>query len=195
MSDPDAPADGIAAATPSPSQDGRVAPAGWLPPAVPGRARAAASGPGSSSVSSCSSWWPAVIASHVSVNDYVITPGDATPVSQYIEVPHQDSHPLTGQDPADRRLRHPAQRAQLPAVPLLRLRQRDDLGARAPRAGARRRPVPRPGLPPDGPGPVLRHRGGAEPSRATPSRPRTPAHWSTGSSRVRPPPRRCTWRR
>ena len=37
------------------------------------------------------------IASHVSVNYYVITPGDATPVSQYIEVPAADNHPLTGQ--------------------------------------------------------------------------------------------------
>jgi Lon-like protease len=95
MSDPDAPADGIAAAIPTPSQDGRVAPPSWLPPPVPGRTRGRI--------------WPwavlgvvavvvvaAVIASHVSVNDYVITPGDATPVSQYIEVPPQDSHPLTG---------------------------------------------------------------------------------------------------
>ena len=39
MSDPDAPADGIAAATPTPSQDGPVAPAGSLPPPVPGRKR------------------------------------------------------------------------------------------------------------------------------------------------------------
>ena len=36
------------------------------------------------------------IAARVSVNYYVITPGDATPVSQYIEVPPQDNHPLTG---------------------------------------------------------------------------------------------------
>ncbi len=27
------------------------------------------------------------VASNISLNDYVITPGDATPVSQYIEVP------------------------------------------------------------------------------------------------------------
>jgi PDZ domain-containing protein len=38
----------------------------------------------------------AFVASRVSVNYYVITPGDATPVSQYIEVPAQDNHPLTG---------------------------------------------------------------------------------------------------
>ena len=36
------------------------------------------------------------IAGRVSVNYYVITPGDATPVAQYIEVPHTDNHPLTG---------------------------------------------------------------------------------------------------
>ena len=53
--------------------------------------------------------WPAVlvvaavlilvgcwIASRVSVDYYVLTPGDATPVSQYIEVPAADNHPLTG---------------------------------------------------------------------------------------------------
>ena len=37
-----------------------------------------------------------LVAAHTSVNDYVITPGDATPVSQYIEVPAADNHPLTG---------------------------------------------------------------------------------------------------
>ncbi len=37
-----------------------------------------------------------LIASRISVNYYVITPGDATPVSQYIEVPSADNHPLTG---------------------------------------------------------------------------------------------------
>ena len=30
------------------------------------------------------------------MNYYVITPGDATPVAQYIEVPAADNHPLTG---------------------------------------------------------------------------------------------------
>jgi PDZ domain-containing protein len=38
----------------------------------------------------------AVIAARTSVNDYVITPGDATPVAQYIDVPAADDHPLTG---------------------------------------------------------------------------------------------------
>ena len=38
----------------------------------------------------------ALIAAHTSVNYYVITPGDATPVAQFIEVPAADNHPLTG---------------------------------------------------------------------------------------------------
>ena len=38
----------------------------------------------------------AFIAAHVSVNYYVITPGDASPVAQYIDVPPADNHPLTG---------------------------------------------------------------------------------------------------
>jgi len=38
----------------------------------------------------------AVVAARTNVNYYVVTPGDATPVSQYIEVPPADNHPLTG---------------------------------------------------------------------------------------------------
>ena len=93
MSEPDATADGGAAANPlvSPGRavDGTTVP----PPAVPARRRI----------------WPAVftiavvivlaaalIAAHTSVNYYVITPGDATPVAQFIEVPAADNHPLTG---------------------------------------------------------------------------------------------------
>ncbi len=38
-----------------------------------------------------------VIAAQVNINYYVITPGNATPVSQYIEVPAQYDHHLTGQ--------------------------------------------------------------------------------------------------
>ncbi len=38
----------------------------------------------------------ALIAAHQTVNYYVITPGNATPVAQYIEVPPADNHPLTG---------------------------------------------------------------------------------------------------
>ncbi len=38
----------------------------------------------------------AIVAAHTSVNYFVITPGDATPVAQFIEVPAADNHPLTG---------------------------------------------------------------------------------------------------
>ena len=38
-----------------------------------------------------------IVAAQINVNYYVITPGDATPVSQYIEVPAQYNHPVTGQ--------------------------------------------------------------------------------------------------
>ena len=96
MSDPDATADGEAAAIPL-ADAGPFVAAGWDPPAppvgpAPRRRR-----------------WPAIlvvavvlilvgcwIASRVSVDYYVLTPGDATPVSQYIEVPAADNHPLTG---------------------------------------------------------------------------------------------------
>ena len=38
----------------------------------------------------------AIVAAHTSVNYFVITPGDATPVAPYIDVPAADNHPLTG---------------------------------------------------------------------------------------------------
>ena len=98
MSEPDATADGEAAATPTLHDAGPGAPAGHppppAPPAVPTRRRRI---------------WPTVftiaavilltvvlIADHISVDYYAITPGDATPVSQFIEVPAADNHPLTG---------------------------------------------------------------------------------------------------
>lgn len=37
-----------------------------------------------------------LVASHQSVDYYVVTPGNATPVSQYISVPSADNHPITG---------------------------------------------------------------------------------------------------
>ena len=37
-----------------------------------------------------------LVAQRVSLNQYVITPGDASPVSRYIEVPPADNHRLTG---------------------------------------------------------------------------------------------------
>ncbi len=96
MSDPDATADGEAAATPF-SDAGPTTAAGWPPPAPPGGSERKRRK------------WPAIlvvaavlllvacwIASRVSVDYYVLTPGDATPVSQYIEVPPADNHPLTG---------------------------------------------------------------------------------------------------
>ena len=93
MSEPDASADGDAAAIPTwseadPSGVGPLPP----PPVVVRRRR-----------------WPIVfgivaavifaavlILNRISVNYYVITPGDASPVAQYIEVPAADNHPLTG---------------------------------------------------------------------------------------------------
>ncbi len=96
MSEPDATADGEAAATP-PSSDAGSNGAGTLlrpaPFAPAGRRRR----------------WPVVflgvvvvlvvatlVAARISVNYFVLTPGDATPVAQYIEVPAADDHPLTG---------------------------------------------------------------------------------------------------
>jgi PDZ domain-containing protein len=38
----------------------------------------------------------AFIAARISVNWYSLTPGNATPVSQFIEVPPSDNHPVTG---------------------------------------------------------------------------------------------------
>ena len=101
MSEPDATADGEAAANPTSSDagpDAGVAPdaigAPLLPPAAPARRRRI---------------WPSVfaglvvivlvaalVAARTSINDYVLTPGDATPVAQYIDVPAADAHPLTG---------------------------------------------------------------------------------------------------
>ena len=96
MSEPDASADGDAAANPTLSDAGPGAGDAPGPPpfAPPVRRRRR---------------WPTVfgvvvailvvavlIANHISVNDYVITPGEASPVAPYIEVPAADNHPLTG---------------------------------------------------------------------------------------------------
>ncbi len=95
MSEPDATADGEAAANPTSPDAGPDAGALAPPPPVAPRRRRRL--------------WPSVlgvfvvivvgtalIAARTSVNYFVITPGDASPVSQYIEVPAADSHPLTG---------------------------------------------------------------------------------------------------
>ena len=93
MSEPDASADGDAAANPT-LHDADPSGAGSLPPPpVVVRRRK----------------WPIVfgilaavilvtvlILNRISVNYYAITPGDASPVAQYIEVPAADNHPLTG---------------------------------------------------------------------------------------------------
>ncbi len=96
MSEPDATADGGAAATPFSSDAAPGVAGAFVPPLPPGAA------PRRRRI------WPfllavlaliviaAFVAARVSVNYYVITPGDATPVSQYIEVPPTDNHPLTG---------------------------------------------------------------------------------------------------
>ena len=97
MSDPDAIADGGAAATPSLHDPGPAAAGAWAPPpppAAPARRRRI---------------WPAVfgvavavvlvatlVAARISVDYYVLTPGDASPVAPFIEVPAADNHPLTG---------------------------------------------------------------------------------------------------
>ena len=96
MSDPDATAHGDAPASPPPpSSSLATGGAGEVPPAARQRTR-----------------WPrwlvvflvvmallvggAFYAAHKTVNYYVITPGDATPVSQYIEVPPAYRHHETG---------------------------------------------------------------------------------------------------
>jgi Lon-like protease len=94
MSEPDATADGDAAANPTSSQAGPAAGGAPLPPAIPARRRRL---------------WPrlfagfavivvvaALVAARTSVNYYVLTPGDATPVAPYIDVPAADNHALTG---------------------------------------------------------------------------------------------------
>jgi PDZ domain-containing protein len=97
MSDPDATTNGGAAATPSSGDAGLGAAASWPPPPPPTGPRRRRR------------IWLTIlaavvaviligsfVAARISVNYYVLTPGDATPVSQFIEVPAADNHPLTG---------------------------------------------------------------------------------------------------
>ncbi len=100
MSDPDATTDGEAAATPLSKDAGPAAAGAWVSSSPPSGARRQRR--------HRHRIWPyflaflallviaAFIAARISVNYYVITPGDATPVSQYIEVPPTANHPLTG---------------------------------------------------------------------------------------------------
>ncbi len=105
MSEPDATADGDAAATPPPSAAEPYAAGVVAAPAV----AAPSAAPRAGASRRRRRIWPlvfgsvtailigaAIIAAHTSVNDYVITPGDATPVAHYIDVPAADNHPLTG---------------------------------------------------------------------------------------------------
>ena len=98
MSEPDATADGEAAANPTFPDAGPRA--GALappppPPVVPTRRRRL--WPGVLAVLVVIILGTGFIAARTSINYFVITPGEASPVSQYIQVPAADSHPLTGQ--------------------------------------------------------------------------------------------------
>jgi PDZ domain-containing protein len=95
MSEPDASADGEAAANPTLSDAGPDA-AGVPPPPPPSSARRRRRWPTVFGVVVVLLVAAVVIAGHISVNDYVITPGDASPVAPYIHVPAADNHPLTG---------------------------------------------------------------------------------------------------
>ena len=102
----------------------------------------------------------ALVPNRISVNYYVITPGDASPVAQYIEVPAADNHPLTGKI-----LLTDVYLTQLNAFSWLQYTYFDSnseviSGPELLGPTVERGPVPRPGVPPDGPGPVLRHGGG-----------------------------------
>ena len=105
MSEPDATADGEAAATPTPSD---ADPSGAGAVAAPAVAVPPAPAPAATSRRRRRIWpvifgglaailiVTAIIAAHTSVDEYVITPGDATPVARYIDVLAADNHPLTG---------------------------------------------------------------------------------------------------
>lgn len=107
MSDPDATADGGPATTPP---EAPPPPPPGAAPRVDADAHWDLSTPGPQVRVRRGRRWPyvvggfvalvilaGIIAAQINVNYYVITPGNATPVSQYIEVPPQYSHPVTGQ--------------------------------------------------------------------------------------------------
>ena len=70
----------------------------------------------------------AIIATRISVNYYVITPGSATPVSQFIEVPQSENHPLTGKILLTDVFVTQLNALELSAVQVLRLQQPGHLG-------------------------------------------------------------------
>jgi PDZ domain-containing protein len=118
MSDPDAPADGGSAPTaplpPPPGEamrrfvQGEAGLSGDTD--VPAWAQSEPPGPsGGTGMAGRRRRWPwivgglvvlivvaAVIAAQISIPYYVITPGDASPVGQYIEVPQADNHAISG---------------------------------------------------------------------------------------------------
>jgi PDZ domain-containing protein len=97
MSDPDATADGEAPATPPSSDAGPTeADASLRPPPPVGPPRRRRVWPVVFGGVVALALLAALVAQHVSVNYYVITPGDATPVAPFIVVPPADNHPLTG---------------------------------------------------------------------------------------------------
>jgi Lon-like protease len=108
MSEPDASADGGAPANPL-VNPGRAADGITLPPSTAAPPSTLPPTEPPPPVSARRRIWPvvftivvvvvlaaALIAAHTSLNQYVITPGDATPVAPFIEVPAADNHPLTG---------------------------------------------------------------------------------------------------
>jgi PDZ domain-containing protein len=105
MSDPDAPADGALAPThpppPPPGEamrrfvQGEGQGAEWsVPP--PGTARTRRRWPYVLGGFVVLLLLAAIIAAQISIPYYVITPGDASPVGQYIEVPQADNHAISG---------------------------------------------------------------------------------------------------
>ena len=100
MSEPDATADGDAAANPtSTSTDAGAGAAGAagaspLPPSAPTRRRRLWPGILSALIVLVAA--AALIASRTSINYFAVSPGDASPVAPHIEVPAADGHPLTG---------------------------------------------------------------------------------------------------
>ena len=95
MSEPDATADGDAAATPT-STDAGPGASGLLPPPPTAPARRRRLWPGILAGFVVIIVAAVLIAARTSINYFVITPGDASPVAPYIEVPAADGHPLTG---------------------------------------------------------------------------------------------------
>jgi PDZ domain-containing protein len=97
MSEPDATADGEAAANPTSPHAGPGAGALLPPPPVAPRRRRRL-WPGVLAALVVIVLGSALVAARTSVNYFVITPGDASPVAPYIQVPAADSHPLTGKN-------------------------------------------------------------------------------------------------